>query len=53
MIFDEVLTEKKLGTPVVPFYPFDFGLSLLKQNSRKKGPLRIKGLLGNLGKLKP
>ena len=38
-----------LGTPVVPFYPFYFGLSLFKQNSRKKGTLIIKGLLGNLG----
>ena len=37
-----------LGTPVVPFYPFYFGVSLLKQNSRKKGTLITKGLLGNL-----
>ena len=37
-----------LGTPVVPFFPFNFGVSLLKQNSRKKGILMIMGLLGNL-----
>ena len=40
----------KLGTPVVPFCPFYFGVSLLKQKSRKKGTLIIKGLLGNLEK---
>ena len=37
-----------LGTPVVPFYPFHFGVSLCKQNSRKKGTVIFKGLLGNL-----
>ena len=37
-----------LGTPVVPFYLFYFGVSLFKQNSGKKGTLIIKGLLGNL-----
>ena len=37
-----------LGTPVVPFCPFYLGVSLLKLNSRKKGTLIIKGLLGNL-----
>ena len=37
-----------LGSPVVPFYPFSFGVPLLKPNSRKKGTLIIKGLLGNL-----
>ena len=37
-----------LGTPVVPFFPFNFGVSLLKQNSRKRGILIIMGLLGNL-----
>ena len=37
-----------LGNPVVPFYPFYLGVSLLKLNSRKKGTLIIKGLLGNL-----
>ena len=26
-----------LGTPVVPFCPFHFGVSLFKLNSRKKG----------------
>ena len=25
------------GTPVVPFFPFDFGVSLVKLNMRKKG----------------
>ena len=40
----------KLGSPVVPFYPFSFWVPLLKPNSRKKGTLIIKGLLGNLGK---
>ena len=38
-----------LGAPVVPFYPFSFWVPLLKPNSRKKGTLIIKGLLGNLG----
>ena len=38
-----------LGSPVVPFYPFLWGGPLLKPNSRKKGTLIIKGLLGNLG----
>ena len=37
-----------LGAPVVPFYPFSFWLPLLKPNSRRKGTLIIKGLLGNL-----
>ena len=37
-----------LGAPVVPFYPFSFWVPLLKPNSRKKGSLIIKGLLGNL-----
>ena len=36
------------GAPVVPFYPFSFWVPLLKPNSRKKGTLTIKGLLGNL-----
>ena len=40
---------KYLGAPVVPFYPFSFGVPLLKPNSRKKGTLIIKGPLGNLG----
>ena len=35
--------------PSVPFYPFSFWVPLLKPNSRKKGTLIIKGLLGNLG----
>ena len=34
--------------PSVPFYPFSFWVPLLKPNSRKKGTLIIKGLLGNL-----
>ena len=42
-----------LGSPVVPVYPFSFWVPLLKPNSRKKGSLIIKGLLGNLGILRP
>ena len=41
--------RKTLGSPVVPFCPL-FGVSLLIPNIRKKGPLIIKGLLGNRGK---
>ena len=37
----------QLGSPVVPFCPFSFWVPLLKPNSRKKGTLIIKGLLGN------
>ena len=37
-----------LGTPVVHFFTFNFGVSLLKLNSRKKGTLIINGLLGNI-----
>ena len=37
-----------LSTPVVPFFPFCLGVSLLKLNGRKKGTIIIKGLLGNL-----
>ena len=37
-----------IGTPVVPFCPFDFGVFLLKLNSRKKGTLIKRELLGNL-----
>ena len=37
-----------LGSPVEPFYPFSFWVPLLKPNSRKKGTLIVKGLLGNL-----
>ena len=33
-----------LGTPVAPFCPFYFGVSLLKLNSTKKGTLIINGL---------
>ena len=36
-----------LGTPVVPFCPFCFSVSLLKLNSRKKGTLVFNGLLWN------
>ena len=32
----------------MPFSPFYLGVSLLKLNSRKKGTLIVKGLLGNL-----
>ena len=42
-----------LGSPVVPFYPFSFWVPLLKPNSRKKGTLIIKGLLGNLERVIP
>ena len=40
-----------LGSRVVPFCPFSFLVPLLKPNSRKKGTLIMKGLLGNLGVL--
>ena len=40
-----------LGSPVVPFCPFWYGISLLKPNSRKKGALIIKGLLENQGEI--
>ena len=43
-----ILKISTLGSPVVPFYPFSFWVPLLKPNSRKKGTLIIKGLLGNL-----
>ena len=43
-----VLMVHTLGSPVVPFYPFSFWVPFLKPNSRKKGTLIIKGLLGNL-----
>ena len=42
-----------LGTPLVPFFPFYSGVSLLKLNSRKKGTLIIMGLRGNLVLLLP
>ena len=38
-----------LGSPVVSFCPFSLWVPLLKPNSRSKGILLIKGLLGNLG----
>ena len=41
---------KRLGAPVVPFYPFSFWVPSLKPNSRKKGTLILKGPLGNLDK---
>ena len=44
----KTLVNTCLGAPVVPFYPFSFWVPLLKPNSRKKGTLIIKGLLGNL-----
>ena len=40
-----------LGTPVVPFFLFYLGVSLLKLNSSKKGALIINVLLDNLGLL--
>ena len=42
-----------LGAPVVPFYPFSVWVPLLYPNSRKKGTLSIKGLLGNLDAARP
>ena len=39
---------QRLGSPVVPFCPFSFWVCLLKPNSRKKGTLIIKELLGDL-----
>ena len=42
-----------LGSPVVPFYPFSCWVPVLKPDSRKKGTLIIKGLLGNLGVRSP
>ena len=36
--------------PSSTLLPFFLGVPLLKPNSRKKGTLIIKGLLGNLGK---
>ena len=44
------VVPNELGTPVVPFIPFDFGVALLKVSTRKKGTLIINGLLGNLVK---
>ena len=44
-----MVSRERLGSPVVPFYPFSFWVPLLKPNSRKKGTLIIKGLLGNIG----
>ena len=37
----------KLGTPVVPFFPFLFRDLFIKTESGKKGALKIKGLLRN------
>ena len=47
------LNLKLLGTQWYPFTLLIFGLSLLKQNSRKKGTLIMKGLLGNLDLRRP
>ena len=47
-LVDRFRSLNHLGTPVVPFFPFYLGVSLLKLNSRKKDALIIKGLLGNL-----
>ena len=41
-----------LGTPVVPFFPLYFGVSLLKLNSGKKGSLIISGILENLASIR-
>ena len=43
-----VVGDYLLSTPVVPFFPVYFGVSLLELNIRKKGTLIIKGLLENL-----
>ena len=40
-----ILQKQKLGIPVVPFYSFYLGVSLLKLNST----IIMRGLLGNLG----
>ena len=40
--------QYQLGTPVVHFFLFYFGVYFLKLNVRKRGTLMIKGLLGNL-----
>ena len=37
-----------LGTPVVPFCPFCFGVCLLQWNIRKKGTLIVRESLRNL-----
>ena len=37
---------RRPGTPVVPFFPFNFGVSFLKQNIRKEGTLIIQGHTG-------
>ena len=49
LIAQKLRDRELLGAPVVPFYPFSFWVPVLKPNSRKKGTLIIKGLLGNLG----
>ena len=43
-----VYVPRLLGTPIVPFYPFYLGVSVLKLNTGKKGTLIIMGLLGSL-----
>ena len=40
-----------LGAPVVPFFPFCFGVSLLKLKTRTKVALIVKGSLGNLSRI--
>ena len=45
-----LICSSNLGTPVVPFLPFDSGVSLLQLKIRKKGTfiIKLKGFLGNL-----
>ena len=45
---DSFLVLRSLGFPSSTLLPFFWGVPLLKPNSRKKGTLIIKGLLGNL-----
>ena len=40
--------HQQTNYPGSTFFPFYFGISLLKLNIRKKGTLVIEGLLGNL-----
>ena len=44
----EVAIGSHYGCPSWAFCPFYFGVPLLTPNSREKGTLSIKGLLGNL-----
>ena len=48
MLTREVSLDWTIRYPCSTLLPFLFGVSLLKPNSRKKGTLIIRGLLGNL-----